>query len=314
MTASLEDIPGVGPSTAKRLRDGGYVDVASIAVAPLAELMVRTGLGVETAAKVIGSAREMAKIDIISAKELYERRRGALRCTTGSRSLDSLLGGGVETQALTELIGEYGAGKTQICFTLCVTCQLPPERGGLGYGAIYIDTEGTFHPQRVYQIAEKMGLDPDGVLENITVGRAYTSDHQTMLVEGLSSEVDMSRARLLIVDSVIGHFRGEFVGRENLAERQQRLNKHLHTLQRMAEAYNLAIVLTNQAVADPSQFFGNPNKPAGGHVMGHACTHRIWIQKGKQGSRLARIIDSPSLPEGEARFIITERGIEDLED
>jgi DNA repair protein RadA len=313
MADPLEDIPGVGPSTAKKLRDGGYVDMVSIAVAPLAELMERTGLGLETASKVIREAREMAKIDIISAKELYERRKGVLRCTTGSRGLDSLLGGGVETQALTELIGEYGAGKTQICFTLCVTCQLPPERGGLGCGAVYIDTEGTFHPQRVYQIAERWGLDPGVVLENITVGRAYTSDHQMLLVESLSSEVDMSRVRLLIVDSVIGHFRGEFVGRENLAERQQRLNKHLHTIQRMAEAYNLAVVLTNQAVADPGQFFGNPNKPAGGHVMGHACTHRIWIQKGRQGTRIAKIIDSPSLPEGEARFTITERGIEDTE-
>lgn len=310
----MEELDGVGPSIARKLRDGGYLDIASLAVAPILELTERTGIGFDTAQKLIKAARKMTKIDVTTAKKLYEKRKGVLKCTTGSRNLDALLGGGVETQATTELIGEYGAGKTQICFTLCVTCQLPLEKGGLGGRAVYIDTEGTFYPERIVQIAERYELNPDEVLENITIGRAFTSDHQMLLVEHISEEVEMDRVKVLIVDSIISHFRGEYVGRETLAARQQKLNKHLHSLQRLSEAYNIAVVMTNQALADPGQMFGNPNKPAGGHVMGHACTHRIWLQRGKQGSRLAKVIDSPSLPEGDARFLISEKGVEDFEE
>jgi len=313
MAETLEEIPGVGPTTARKLKAGGYMDVAGLAVAPIIEVMERTGVGFKTALKVLEGARGLIHGDFTSGLELYEKRMNSLKCTTGSGNLDRLLGGGFETQATTELIGEFGVGKTQICFVLCVTCQLPVEKGGLGGGAVYIDAEGTFHPERIHQIAEAWTLDPAEVLRNITVGRAYTSDHQMILVDHLTEHVDMAGVRLLVVDSVISHFRGEYIGRENLAARQQKLNRHLHTLSRMAEAYNLAVVLTNQAIAQPGGY-GNPNKPAGGHVMGHACTHRIWLQKGKKGSRLAKVIDSPSLPEDKTWFNITERGVEDYEE
>ena len=314
MADSLESIPGVGPSTAKKLRDGGYVDIESLAVAPVLELMERTGIGFALAQRIIMWAREKIGWDVVSAKELYEKRSKMLRCTTGCRSLDKLLGGGIETQSLTEFIGPYAVGKTQICFTLCVTSQLPVDKGGLDGMVVYLDTEGTFSPERVHQIAEHWDLDPQRVLENIYVGRVYTSDHQMILVDHLPEYVDMSRVKLLIVDSIISHFRGEYVGRESLASRQQKLNRHLHALARLAEAYNLAVVVTNQALADPSQIYGNPNRPAGGNIMAHACTHRIWIQKGKNNTRIAKLIDSPSLPESVARFVITEKGIEDCED
>lgn len=314
MADSLESIPGVGPSTARKLREGGYVDLESLAVAPVLELMERTGIGFAVAQRIIMWAREKIGWSVVSAKELYERRSEMLRCTTGCRSLDRLLGGGIETQSLTEFIGPYAAGKTQICFTLCVTSQLPIEKGGLGGMVVYLDTEGTFSPERVHQIAEHWDLDPQRVLGNIYVGRVYTSDHQMILVDHLPEHVDMSQVKLLIVDSIISHFRGEYIGRESLTSRQQKLNRHLHTLARLAEAYNIAVVVTNQALADPSQFYGNPDRPAGGNIMAHACTHRVWIQKGKNNTRVAKLIDSPSLPESAARFRITERGIEDCEE
>jgi DNA repair protein RadA len=213
---------------------------------------------------------------------------------------------------MTELIGEYATGKTQLCLTLCVTAQLPKDQGGLEGNALFIDTEGTFSSERVYQIASEKGLDPQKVLENIIVSRAYTSDHQRLLIDHLFKVCAEEKVKLVVIDSMIGHFRGEYIGRENLAERQQKLNQCLHKLLRLAEIYNMAVVVTNQVQANPAQFFGDPNKPAGGHVMAHACTHRIYLRKGKGGSRLAKIIDSPYLPESSAYFIITEKGIEDL--
>ena len=235
-----------------------------------------------------------------------------LRCTTGSERLDEILGGGVETQALTELIGEYGTGKTQLCMMLAVTAQLPPEEGGLGGNVAFIDTEGTFMPERIYQIAEARSLDPNKIANNILVARAYNSNHQGLLINHLFTMVPENNVKLVVVDSMISHFRGEYIGRDNLAERQQKLNMYLHKLIRLAEAYNIAVVITNQVQTNPAQYFGNPIHPAGGNVMAHACTHRVMIKKGSRGTRVARVIDSPYLPDKPAYFIITERGIEDI--
>jgi len=196
-----------------------------------------------------------------------------------------------------------------------VTAQLPLEKGGLDGNVVFIDTEGTFMPERVYQIASAYGLDPAEAAKNIFVARAYNSSHQCLLIDHLFNFCKDKNAKLVIVDSMISHFRGEYFGRENLAERQQKLNKYLHKLIRLAEAYGIAVVITNQVQANPSPgFFGDPNRPAGGNVMAHACTHRIILRKGSKGTRLATVIDSPSLPEERARFKITEKGIEDAEE
>jgi DNA repair protein RadA len=312
MKVDLEDIEGVGPTTAKKLREAGLTTIEAIAVTPIRELMVKTGLSDKTAFNVSQKARKIVSIDFVTAKEVWERRRDMLRCSTGSKKLDDILEGGIETQAMTELIGEYAAGKTQICLMLCVMVQLTRDQGGLEGNALFIDTEGTFSPERVYQIASAKGLDPQKALENIIISRAYTSDHQRLLIDHLFKICAEESVKLVIVDSMIGHFRGEYIGRENLAERQQKLNHCLHKLLRLAEIYNLAVVVTNQVQANPAQFFGDPNRPAGGHVMAHECTHRIYIRKGKGGSRLAKIIDSPYLPESSEYFLITEKGIEDI--
>jgi DNA repair protein RadA len=237
-----------------------------------------------------------------------------LKCSTGSKNLNELLGGGIETQAMTEFIGEYGVGKTQICLMLCVMAQLPLEKGGLSGNVVYIDTEGTFMPERILEMAKALELDPHETLRNIFLARAYNSSHQCLLIDHLFSFCPENNIKLVIVDSMIGHFRGEYIGRESLSERQQTLNSQLHKLLRLTEAFNLPVIVTNQVQANPAQFFGDPNKPAGGHVMAHACTHRVYLRKGTKGTRIAKVIDSPYLPENSTRFKITEKGIEDVQD
>jgi len=276
--------------------------------------MEKTNIGFNTILKIQEAARQMVTTEFKTAHEFYEKRKTMKKCTTGSKKLDEILGGGIETQALTELIGEYGSGKTQLCLMLSVTTQLPYDKGGLEGNVAFIDTEGTFMPERVYQIASTMGLDPQTVANNIFVARAYNSSHQCLLIDRLFTLCPENNIKLVVVDSMISHFRGEYLGRENLSERQQKLNQYLHKIVRLSEAYNLAVVVTNQVQADPTAFFGDPNRPAGGNIMAHACTHRIFFRKGSKGVRVARVIDSPCLPEVPARFRITEKGVEDTDE
>jgi DNA repair protein RadA len=310
----LEDIPGIGPVTAQKLRASGYFTVESIAVASSRELAEATNLSAEKAAELASAARDMLEIKFQTAEELLQHREQIARLSTGSEALDRLLGGGVESQAILELVGEYGTGKTQICHTICATVQLPRDKGGLLGGALYIDTEGTFRPERLAQIAESQGLMSDEVLRNVMVARAFNSDHQILIVEKLDELIPKKNIKLVIVDSVISHFRAEYLGRESLTERQQRLNNHLHRLLRTAEIYNIPVVVTNQVVATPDVFFGPTMKPAGGHVLAHLSTNRLLLRKGKRDVRIARIIDSPYLPEDECVFVINECGISDAPD
>lgn len=309
----LERIKGVGSATASKLRAAGFTTVEALAVTPVREIMSRSGLGEEAAFKMCEEARRLMNIGFVKAAELWERRKNLLRCTTGSKELDEILGGDVETQAMTELIGDYGVGKTQICMVLSAMAQLPREQGGLEGNVIFVDTEGTFSPERVYQIASKRGLDGKKILEGIVVARAYTSDHQCLLIDHLFKECPEENAKLVVVDSMISHFRGEYIGRDMLSERQQILNQYVHKLLRLSEAYNLSVVITNQVQSNPAIFYGKPEHPTGGHVMAHLCTHRIYMRRGKGGTRVAKVIDSPYLPEKKASFIITEKGIEDSE-
>jgi len=307
-------LDGVGPAMASKLRSAGLTTVEAIAVTPPREIAEKTGIGFNTVLNIVAAARKSACVDFITAEELWKKRQNMLKCSTGSKNLDELLGGGIETQAMTEFIGEYGVGKTQICLTLCVMAQLPLEKGGLNGNVVYMDTEGTFMPERIFQIANSLELDPHETLGNIFLARAYNSSHQCLLANHLFRFCPENDIKLVIVDSMIGHFRSEYIGRETLSERQQTLNSQLHKLLRLTEAFNLPVIVTNQVQANPAQFFGDPNKPAGGHVMAHACTHRVYLRKGKQGTRLAKVIDSPYLPENSTRFKITEKGIEDVQE
>ncbi|MFP3215974.1 MAG: DNA repair and recombination protein RadA [Vulcanisaeta sp.] len=307
----VEEIEGVGRVTAQKLREAGYLtarDVAFASVKELAEI-----LGSEDRAKqIIMAAQKLIGLQpFITAYELYEKRRGIRRISTGVKSLDELLGGGIETKAITEVVGEFGSGKTQLCHQLSVMVQLPEDKGGLRAKALYIDTENTFRPERIMQIAKYRGLDPQEALRNILYARAYNSDHQMMIVEESRKIIEKENIGIILIDSLVTHFRSEYPGRENLAERQQKLNHHIAQLLRIADIYNVAVVVTNQVVAQPDVFFGNPLKPAGGNVVAHGATYRIWLRKGKENVRIAKIFDSPYHPEREVTFRITEDGLVD---
>jgi len=309
---SIEDMPGVGPSIARKLRELGFQTVESLAMATIRELE-QAGIGEKKAFEIIEAARSSISLSFMRADELLKMRQNVLRLTTGSRKLDELLGGGLETQTITEFYGEYGSGKSQIAHQLCVNVQLPTERGGLNGGALYIDTENTFRTERIVQMARHLGLDPDEVIKNIIIAEAYTSDHQMFLLENSDRIIKENNILLIVVDSLTAHFRSEYLGRESLALRQQRLNKHMHKLIRLARAFNAVAFVTNQVMASPDVFFGDPIRPIGGHVVGHTSHTRVFLRKSSSGPvRIARLVSSPYLPEGERTFRVTENGIEDV--
>lgn len=305
----LEDLD-IGSATSKKLRELGFHTVESLATATAKELGP-AGIGEKKALQVIRKARSSMTLSFIRADELLKMRQTVLRLTTGSKMLDELLGGGLETQTITEFYGEYGSGKSQMCHQLCVNVQLPPERGGLGGAALYIDTENTFRTERIVQMAQHLGLDPEEVVKNIIFAEAFTSDHQMFLVGNADKVVKENGIRLIIVDSLTSHFRSEYLGREMLAERQQKLNKHMHKLIRLARAFNTVAVVTNQVMSKPDVFFGNAVHPVGGHIVAHTSHTRLFLRKSARGPvRIARLVSSPYLPEGERIFKITENGIE----
>ncbi len=310
----ISDIPGVGEKIGDKLKKAGYIDLMSLAAAGTLEVSEAASIGEATADKIIKSARKALNIGFEKATDVYERRQQIGKIKTGSENLDNLLGGGMETQAVTELHGAFGSGKTQIGFQLAVNVQLPVEEGGLNGSCIFLDVEGTFRPSRIKQIAESQGLDPKKVLENIYVARCYNSDHQMVLAKKVGEMIKEKNVKLVIVDSVTSAFRADFIGRGTLARRQQKLNRHLHTLQRLADVHNIAVYITNQVMSRPDILFGDPTAPIGGHILGHFSTHRVYVRKSKANRRIARVIDSPNLPEAETVFLIMPEGIKDPEE
>jgi len=308
----INDIPGVGPATADKLMESGFSDLMDIAVSSPQELVDIADLGLSSATKIVSEARKMfEKDDFKTGKQLFEKRSQIGKIVTGSKTFNELLGGGFESQSIIELFGEFGSGKTQVAHQLCVMVQLPKEKGGLDGHAFYIDTENTFRPERIIQMAEANDLDSEEVLSKIHVARAYNSSHQMLLVDKVKELSKTTPARLLVVDSLTAHFRAEFVGRGALADRQQKLNRHMHDLLKWSDLNNGVVCVTNQVSAKPDAFFGDPTRPIGGHIVGHTATFRIYLRKSKGPKRIARLIDSPHLPEGEAVFSITENGIID---
>jgi DNA repair protein RadA len=334
-TEDLEDLPGVGPATAEKLRENGYESYQGIAVASPGELSNTADVGESSAADIIQAAREAADIGgFESGATVLERREQIGKLTWGVDEVDELLGGGVETQSITEVYGEFGAGKSQVTHQLAVTVQLPAEYGGLEGSAIFIDSEDTFRPERIDQMVN--GLDDEAVeasmvlhgvveeegdadagdealvddlvesiLDKIHVAKAFNSNHQILLAEkaqeiASESQDDEFPVRLLAVDSLTAHFRAEYVGRGELAERQQKLNKHLHDLMRVGDLNNTAVIVTNQVAANPDSFFGDPTQPIGGNILGHTSTFRMYLRKSKGNKRIVKLVDAPNLPDGEA--------------
>ncbi|MCX8184478.1 MAG: DNA repair and recombination protein RadA [Sulfolobales archaeon] len=310
---SLEDL-GLSSTILTKLKEAGYKTLESLAVANISELASITGIPLPTAHRIVSKARELLGLTLKTALDLKKERGALPKITTGSKRLDGLLGGGVEVGTITEFFGEYGTGKTQLCLQLSVNVQLPRERGGLEARAIFIDAEGTFRWERIEAMAKAVGLDPEKAMSSIFWVRAISSDHQMAVIEEVTDLIPKENVGIIIVDSVTGHFRAEYPGRENLAVRQQKLNRHLHQLTRIADIYEVAIVVTNQVMARPDVFYGDPTQAVGGHVLAHAPGVRVQLRKSRGNRRIARVVDAPHLPEGEAVFAITEEGIKDIEE
>ncbi|KOX95204.1 DNA repair and recombination protein RadA [Haloarcula rubripromontorii] len=346
MSASedLEELPGVGPATAEKLEDNGYDSYQGIAVASPGELSNTADIGESSAADIIQAAREAADIGgFETGSTVLERREQIGKLSWGVDEVDDLLGGGVETQSITEVYGEFGAGKSQVTHQLAVNVQLPAEHGGLEGSAIFVDSEDTFRPERIEQMVK--GLDDEvladtlvlhgiveetddadptdedqldalvsSVLEKIHVAKAFNSNHQILLAEKAQEIASESQdeefpVRLLAVDSLTAHFRAEYVGRGELADRQQKLNKHLHDLMRVGDLNNTAVVVTNQVASNPDSFFGDPTQPIGGNILGHTSTFRMYLRKSKGNKRIVKLVDAPNLPDGEGVMRVEEDGL-----
>jgi len=307
---SIEDLPGIGAATGEKLRSTGFDTLLAIAVATPGEIVDAAGVTEVTARKAIKFARDNLNMGFQSGIELLAKRENIEKISTGCNNLNKLFGGGLETGAITECFGQYGSGKTQLGHMLSVQVQLKDPDAV----AIYIDTENTFRPNRIKQFAEGAGADPEKILKNIKIARAFNSDHQMLLVDKAEELIKQGlKVKIIIVDSLTAHFRAEFVGRGTLAERQQKLNKHMHALAKLADMYNLAIYVTNQVMARPDTFFGDPTEAIGGNIVAHNSTYRAYLRRGKKGTRVAKLVDAPDLADNETIFMVTEKGIIDVE-
>lgn len=316
---ALTAIDEIGPATEKRLKEAGFRSIKDLLVRGPVDVAEATGMEMDESVEVCNKARlllqDLGVIDrsFVSATRLYEKRRENERITTGARNFDDLLGGGVEAKAVTEVYGEFGTGKTQLCHTLCVMVQQPKALGGLGGRAVYIDTENTFRPERIVSIARARGLDADRALAGIIVAKAYNSAHQELIIEETGPIIEENGIKLVIVDSAVAHYRAEFLGRATLSERQQRLNKFMHILVRLAETYEVAVVVTNQIQSSPDAYFGDAARPTGGNVVAHTSTYRIYLKRSSGKNRIARMVDSPYHAEREVLFTLNDKGIADVE-
>jgi len=308
---------GINAGDIQKLKTGGCFTVESIIMRTKKELCNMKGLSEAKVDKIVEAAQKIRNSTFMTGTEFLSKRKDVVKITTGSSQLDQLLGGGIETMAITEVFGEFRTGKTQLCHTLCVTCQLPKNMGGGNGKVAYIDTEGTFRPERIGPIAERYGLEKEATLDNIIYARAFTHEHQMELIVEVAAKMVEDHFRILIIDSIIALFRVDYSGRGELADRQQKLGKMLNRLTKIAEEFNVAILLTNQVSADPgggAMFVADAKKPVGGHVLAHASCHRLYLRKGRAEQRVCKIYDSPNLPEAEAIYQISDGGIIDAKD
>ncbi|KAH8997629.1 hypothetical protein EDB92DRAFT_1440534 [Lactarius akahatsu] len=309
---------GIHLQDIKKLTDAGFHTVEAVAYTSKKNLISIKGISEQKAEKILAEAQKIVPLGFQSATEVHARRSELVHITTGSKNLDTLLGGGMETGSITELFGEFRTGKSQLCHTLAVTCQLPVDMGGGEGKCLYIDTEGTFRPVRLLAVAERYGLNGEEVLDNVAYARAYNADHQHQLLTAASALMSESRFCLLIVDSATALYRSDYVGRGELAARQAHLSKFLRTLQRLADEFGIAVVFSNQVMSSPDAAAGpyasNEKKPIGGNIMAHASTTRLQFKKGRANTRICRIYDSPCLPESETTFAILQSGIGDPEE
>mmetsp|Transcript_32798 Transcript_32798/g.57104 ORF Transcript_32798/g.57104 Transcript_32798/m.57104 type:complete len:329 (-) Transcript_32798:925-1911(-) len=308
---------GINVADLNKLKSAGLCTVLGVLMTTRKDLTNIKGLSDGKVDKILEACAKVESAAFITGMELQQKRTQVYRLSTGSSALDTLLGGGVESMSITEAFGEFRSGKTQLALTLCVTAQMPRDCGGGAGKVAYIDTEGTFRPERLSQIAQRYGLDPEAVLDNVLYARAFTVEHQFQLLTLVAAKMIEEPFALLVVDSIMALFRVDYSGRGELSERQQVLSKMLSRLIKIAEQFNVAVFMTNQVMSDPGagiSFVPDPKKPVGGHVLAHASTTRLSLRKGRGEQRICKVFDSPCLPELEATFQIGGGGVEDAKD
>ncbi|GAA5932612.1 hypothetical protein JCM1841_000311 [Sporobolomyces salmonicolor] len=308
---------GLSAKDCDKLAEAGYATLEAVAYTPKKLLCQVKGISEAKADKILAQVTKLVPMGFTTATEFHARRSELVQITTGSTALDNILGGGIETGAITELYGEFRTGKSQICHHLAVTCQLPCDMKGGEGKCLFIDTEGTFRPERLLAISERYGMNGEDVLDNVAYARAYNADHQAQLLVMAAAMMSESRFSLIIVDSVTALYRTDFSGRGELSARQMHLAKFLRSLMRLADEFGVAVVVTNQVVASVDNApgaGGEQRKPIGGNIMAHASTTRLSMRKARGAERIAKIVDSPCLPEADAKFMITAQGITDVAD
>ncbi|KAI9272459.1 DNA repair protein RAD51 [Sporodiniella umbellata] len=306
---------GISAMDVKKLKESGFETVEALFHVAKRVLCAVKGISEVKVEKILFEASKLVGTGFTTASEVLKDQQERVSITTGSKSLDSLLGGGIETGSVTEIFGEFRTGKSQLCHMLAVTCQLPFDSGGGQGKCLFIDTEDTFRPSRVLSIAQRFHLDGAETLDNIAYARALSTDHQTQLLKEAAAMMTSTRFALLIVDSAISLYRSDFVGRGELSSRQMHLCQFMRQLRRLASIFGVAIVITNQVVSQVdgtlNMFQADPKKPAGGNIIAHASCTRLYLRKGRGTLRICRMYDSPCLPEIECEFSIHESGIGD---
>ncbi|KAI8426172.1 hypothetical protein MSG28_005113 [Choristoneura fumiferana] len=306
---------GINVADIKKLKTAGICTIKGIQMSTKKKLCNIKGFSDAKVDKIKEACQKVVTLGFMTALEVSDRRKQVFKISTGSAELDKLLAGGIESMAITEVFGEFRTGKTQLSHTLCVTTQIPTPSGYQGGKVMFLDTEHTL----LRPIADRFNLDQSGVLDNVLYARAYTSEHQAELLDYVAAKFHEEAGvfKLLIIDSVMALFRVDFSGRGELADRQQKLAQVLSRLQKISEEYNVAVFITNQMTSDPGatlSFQVDPKKPIGGNILAHASTTRISLRKGRGENRIAKIYDSPDLPESEATFAITSGGVADAKD
>lgn len=312
---SIDILKDISFNIISLLKKSGFSSLKDLIVRGPFEVSSETGIDIDDSFIIFNQALTaledvgIMEKQFLPATTIYYKRKNIGKISTGSKNFDNLLGGGIETKSITEICGEYGTGKTQLCHTACVMVQEDYSNGGLKGNALYIDTENTFRPERIESISKFKRLDPFKVLDNIIIAKAYSSSHHELILSESSKVIDSYNIKLMVIDSIISLYRSEFIGLSALSERQQRLNKLVHNIMRIAETFEIAVLLTNQVQANPDSIFnGNSFKATGGNIMAHSTTYRIFLRKSGK-NRIARMVDSPYHAERDILFTICDGGI-----
>lgn len=316
LSMTVNDVKGVGAKTGEKLEDNGITDIKALAMTSEDVLVEDIGLGEGTAKKILSNAREQLKTHgtgFTRGDTMDENQKQLDKITTGSDKFDSILGGGVPCEYITEFYGENSSGKSQTMMSLAVNVQLPKEEGGLDKGAIIIDTESAVLTERIEEIAKAKGLDSDEVLENMYIAQTIDSNDLADKVKQAKNLCSQEDIGLIIIDSISSHYRAEFNGRDELGERQDAIGEVIKDLKELIRTKGVAVAYTNQVYHNPGGGYGDNTIAWGGNIIGHNSTFRVYLQDRMSKGWNAKLMDSPGLAQQDVYFDIDEQGVKDVE-